>query len=225
MVKTRQPERDRYHHGDLRKALVDSALRIVSRKGPAEVSLRALARQLGVSPRAPYRHFANKEMLLAAVAAEACHKYQSHLDTVLEGVGRDPLDRFNARGVAYVTFAVAHPALFRAMNPPLRSINERAPELLDARGRLHTAMLDDLVASQMAGRIRPGEPMVLALTAWALVHGLAVLLIEGQLERYSSKSDPEVLAELVGDTLNRGLCPGKVDATRSRPRPTGVRRK
>ena len=227
MKKTSRAERDRdrYHHGDLRQALVDSALRIVSCEGPTEVSLRALARQLGVSPRAPYRHFANKEALLAAVATEAIQRYQAHLDSVLEEAASDPLARFHARGVAYVSFAVAQPALFRSMNPTLSSVDESAPELVEARGRLLAAMLEDLVAAQEVGLIRSGEPMGLALTAWALVHGMAVLLIEGQLERYSSRVDPAVLTKLVGDTLYRGLCPDHAGTTAPRSRVASLRAK
>lgn len=200
--------RDSYHHGDLRQALVDAALRVVSRKGPDDLSLRALARQVGVSPRAPYRHFSSKEALLAAVATEAFHRYEAFLEGRLQRAGDDPLERFHARGRAYAAFAVAHPALFRAMNPPHRTVDEHAPELLEARGRLHQGLLDDITAAQREGKVRAGEPMRIGLAAWAMIHGLAVLLLEGQLERYPARIDPDMLARAVGDTLYQGLAPG-----------------
>src|SRR5664279_3366378 len=102
MSKPSKAQRETYHHGDLRRALVVAAVRVVARKGAEEVSLRGLARQLGVSPRAPYRHFPSKEALLAAVSAEAFRRFEAYLDGVLAGVGADPLERFHARGRAYV---------------------------------------------------------------------------------------------------------------------------
>lgn len=207
MSKPSKATRDSYHHGDLRQAMVTAAVRVVIRKGPQAVSLRALARQVGVSPRAPYRHFPSKEALLSAVAAEAFRRYETYLNQVLATAGPEPLERFRARGRAYVGFAVAQPALFHAMNPRYGSVDEHAPELIEARHRLHDAMLADIAAAQRAGQVRTGEIMTIALTAWACVHGLAVLLLEGQLVRYDGKLDPDLLANLVGDTLHTGLAP------------------
>lgn len=107
-----------------------------------------------------------------------------------------------------MTFAVAHPALFRAMNPPHRTVDEHAPELLEARGRLHQALLRDISAAQRAGTVRAGEPLRIGLAAWAMVHGLALLLLEGHLERYPARIEPGVLARAVGETLYQGLAPG-----------------
>lgn len=202
-----RPKREAYHHGDLHAALVRAALQVVVRHGPDRVSLRALARQVGVSPRAPYRHFPTKEALLAAVATEAFQRYEERLDAAVALAGPDPLERFNARGRAYVAFAVEHPALFRAMNPPHGTVDEHAPELIAARTRLHEAMLHDIVEAQRARTVRPGEPMCIALTAWALVHGLALLLVEGQLARYPGRIEPEDLVRAVAQTLHDGLAP------------------
>src|SRR2546430_6260512 len=98
----------RYHHGDLRRTLIDAALRIVEQVGPGALSLRELARHAGVSHAAPYRHFASREALLAALAAEGFRGLGAEM-AALASDGGDPLARFAALGLAYVRYAVAHP--------------------------------------------------------------------------------------------------------------------
>jgi AcrR family transcriptional regulator len=170
----------RYHHGNLRRALVDAAVGLVERHGAEALTLRAAARRAGVSPAAPYRHFADKRALLAAVAEEGFRL----LTETLRGAGRpddEPLERFRARGLGYVAFATTHPAHFRVMFG--REIGEHAayPTLREAAGQAFEVLVEGVAECQRVGAVRSGEPRELALASWSAVHGLCVLLVNGQL--------------------------------------------
>ena len=137
---TREKKRTRrpaYHHGDLRQALVAAALHALTRQDAADLSLRAVGRALGVSPRAPYRHFETKEALLAAVAIEGFARFGAFVERRLASAGLDPVERLRAVAEAYVLFAVEQPAAFRVMYAPYATVNERSPDLLRARGAAH----------------------------------------------------------------------------------------
>ena len=199
----RKPE-ETYHHGDLRRALVAEALRSVERRGIEELSLRALARALGVSPRAPYRHFATKEDLLAAVAAEG-FRISAAFTASRVANATGPVARLQSAVEAHVLFAVDHPAAFRVMYAPYEAVRESAPELLAARAAGHAAMMALIRECQGAGALRAGDPMQLALALWSTMHGLAVLLVEGQLGRFDRPVDAAKLASLVTRLLFEGL--------------------
>jgi AcrR family transcriptional regulator len=194
-----------YHHGDLRRALVEEALRALEQDGVEQLSLRALARALGVSPRAPYRHFETKELLLAAVAVEGFRTSSLLATQRIAAAGDDPIERLRAATEAYVLFAVEHPAAFRVMYAPYATVNEQAPELLQARGAGHLGMMSIIADGQQAGALRSGDPMHLGLAIWSSIHGLSVLLIEGQLGRHDRPIDAGFLAKLVGGLLLDGL--------------------
>jgi AcrR family transcriptional regulator len=156
-----------YHHGELRPALLRAAARVLEKEGPAALSLRGLARRAGVSHNAPYRHFADREALLAALAADGFRL----LGEALAGAsGR-------AMGEAYVRFALEHPQRFRLMFGGHLSM-ARHRELGEAAAHPYQALLD-------AFRTQPSiaEPEKAAAAAWSLVHGLAHLLLEGQFAR------------------------------------------
>lgn len=175
-------EKPRYHHGDLRQALIDAALQLISEEGFAALSLREVARRAGVTHAAPYRHFTDKEALLGAVAAEG---FRLMTLAMRERMAREEqlLERLGASGIAYVLFAVAHPAHFRVMfgphftRPPEPSLASN-PET-DAFGLL----VGTIEEGQKAGVLREEPTMALALAAWSLVHGLASLLVDGKLEQ------------------------------------------
>src|SRR5256712_12176672 len=113
MRKLRRPKR--YHHGDLPRALLDAALHIVETQGTAALTLRAAARSAGVSQAAPYRHFANKEAILAAVAEDGFRSLMAAMREASAASGAGPLERLRAVGLGYATFATRHPSHFRVM--------------------------------------------------------------------------------------------------------------
>jgi AcrR family transcriptional regulator len=159
-----------YHHGDLRRALLDTALEAIAEHGPAAVSLRDVARRAGVSHAAPTHHFRDKTALLTALAAEGW----SLLADALREAAEDERD-LPELGVAYVLFATSHPAHFAVMRAPGLARSDD-PELEAAMQRAR-AQLESGVQRFEASRGR--DAAITALTAWSVVHGLAALILEG----------------------------------------------
>nr|MDT0660103.1 TetR/AcrR family transcriptional regulator [Micromonospora sp. DSM 115978] len=157
-----------YHHGDLRRALLDAAVVALTEVGPAAISLRDLARRTGVSHAAPTHHFGDKAGLLTAVAVEGFEL----LADELERAGDDLLEV----GLAYVRFAAAHRAHFEVMYQP-GLYHADAPEVLAARTRSRAALAGGL-RTVAAGR---GERSEAPLAAWSIVHGFASLWLAGAL--------------------------------------------
>ena len=190
--------RTAYHHGELRSTLLEAALAMLEEGiAPAALSLREAARRAGVSAMAPYRHFADRDALLAAVATigfERLAQTQRAADS--GGSGRQAL---KAQGVAYVAFACANPALFRLMfgsGAPSKSDKGRSEELARA-GADSFGILAERVADVRSEPVKPGRPSDQALAHWSLVHGLAMLAIDGQL--CWCADDPVALAERIAE--------------------------
>ena len=153
-----------YHHGDLRAVLLDAADGLLDQGGDGAVSLREAARLAGVSPTAAYRHFADKDALLAALAVRGFQAFGAELGAAAMAADGAPLV---ASGRAYVRFALARPGRFRLMFGPLLARAEAHPALLAAS---HQAFL--ALQANAGGRDE-------ALRRWAMVHGLAHLLLDG----------------------------------------------
>ncbi len=206
-----------YHHGNLRAALVSAGLRAIAQDGPDAFSLRDVARRAGVSPAAPYRHFADKDALFAAIAVECFERLRATVDEALADAPEDPLERFRATGVAYVRFAVAHPEHFRALCLP--GIAALAPpDLREAYAEREAAETAALAAGQAAGTIAPMPLADLRLAASAIVHGLAHLIIQGELGEVSADR-AAALAKIVTGVLGIGLYPRAKPIARKRRAP------
>lgn len=171
-----------YHHGHLREALVEAGLATARAEGPAAVVLRAATRAAGVSPNAAYRHFADRDELLQAVAARCQERMAALVQGRLDEAGPLPgpdgaLQRLRTTGHAYVEFALTEPGWFAtAFAIPLETPSED-PTDLDLYAIL-VSVLDELVATgAIAPEARPGAEYV----AWSAVHGIATLLTSGSL--------------------------------------------
>ncbi|HSM93280.1 MAG TPA: TetR/AcrR family transcriptional regulator [Anaeromyxobacteraceae bacterium] len=198
-----------YHHGDLRRALVEAALALVRERGADGFTLREAARRVGVSQTAPYRHFETRDALLAAVAEEGFSALRRELESLPQAVDPDPRLRLRAQGLACFRFYVADPARFRVMFSRATSQRERYPGLAAAWGRVNEVLLRSLVACQEAGEIRAGDPLELGLATAAMTHGLAALVNDGHLGP-ALGTDPEAVAALyqrASGVLYRGLHP------------------
>ncbi|MEU1281753.1 TetR/AcrR family transcriptional regulator [Streptomyces sp. NPDC005805] len=173
-----------YHHGDLRAASLRAARELLEENGSGALSLRAVARRAGVSPTAPYRHYADRDALVSAVAAEGYRELTQAL-AAAHPAPRTPDDLAEV-AVVYVRFALEHPALFRAMfaEPCDPSSEERV-----AATEVITEYVQAIVRDAFPGTDAPA----LATTVWALVHGLAFLHLDGKLDT----STPEIVAEQV----------------------------
>lgn len=162
-----------YHHGDLSAALVDAALELLGTTTAEALSLREVARRAGVSAAAPYRHYADKEALLAALATRGFEQLGQRLLAADDGSSTG--DALVAQGVAYVGFALDQPAMFQLMFSRF-SDKSRYP-LLQKAGENAYRLLENRVAAQVPKPRR----MTLVAGSWALVHGLALLFLDGDL--------------------------------------------
>ena len=174
-----------YHHGDLRRALLDAALADVAKRGPSQLSLRGLARAVGVSHAAPRHHFGDKRGLLTAIAVEGFELLAAELESALQATGS-----FLEVGVAYVRFAVGHRAHFDVMFRP-ELLRDDDPALATARAASSRMLYGPVTAVAPAGDAC--DPRAPAIAAWSLVHGLATLWLTHNLPP-DLAGDPEALA-------------------------------
>lgn len=194
-----------YHHGDLKRALVEAALTLVAEKGPRGFSLSEAARRAGVSPAAPYRHFADKANLLAAVAEQGFDDL--HRALVESGSSMsEPRPRTVESARGYVRWAVAHPDHYQVM---FGGDTDKAdnPGLLAAGDRAFGYLLDAIADCLAAGVVRADDPRRIAGPMWSLIHGVATLAIGGDLDHVGIDERPEDLAARAADDLLRGLAP------------------
>jgi AcrR family transcriptional regulator len=190
-----------YHHGDLRAALLEAAARLLRTGGADALTLRALAEAVGVSRTAPYRHFKDKSALLVAVAAEGFERLRTRLHAVNEQ-SAGGLALFEEMGWAYVRFATENPGHYRLMYGREAIARREVPALQRAADATYDELVALIEGGQAAGVLRPGDAGALAYVAWATVHGLASLLVDGQME---APDDVERLARLTARTLLEGL--------------------
>jgi AcrR family transcriptional regulator len=200
----KQPARRGYHHGNLRRGLLDAAIALIKADGADALTLRGAARAAGVSPAAPYRHFTDKDELLAAVAEEGFRLMTTGMRTAAAAHPDDPIGALRACGLAYIAFARAHPAHFRVMFG--RYVAKRAahPDLREAAGEAFAQVEACILAGQNAGFVVEGDVTSLAIASWATIHGLASLLVDGQLEERGG-GDPDGLAAAVTAALFLGI--------------------
>ncbi|MFF0561371.1 TetR/AcrR family transcriptional regulator [Streptomyces sp. NPDC004266] len=183
------PQASAYHHGDLRAACLRAARELLEEDGSAALSLRAVARRAGVSATAPYRHYADREALVSAVAAEGYRELAQHL-TAAHPAPSTP-DDLAAVATAYVRFALDHPAMFRVMFA--EPCDPTSEERVAATAAI-SAYVQGIVRDAFPGAEDTGA---LSTTVWALVHGLAFLHLDGKLDA----STPEAVADQVRSSV------------------------
>jgi AcrR family transcriptional regulator len=191
-----------YHHGDLRRALLQEAARTIQAHGVERLTLRAVADRLGVSRTALYRHFADKSTLLAGVAAEGFRTLRTVLVAAWESAGQG-LAGLDAMGIAYVRFAVTHPSHYRVMFGGFVDSGAKDPEFEHDAASAFDALVDALKALQQGGVIRHDDLQQLARFVWATVHGVAMLGIDGQLQHQDA--DAMALAHFAVERLRASL--------------------
>jgi AcrR family transcriptional regulator len=201
-----------YYGGDLRRDLLEEALRLIAQEGPSAVSLRSLARRLGVSHAAPANHFPDKAALFTAIAIDG---FRLLAQAITDGARQLRPDatagqRFRAAGRAYTGFALAHPAHFAVMWQR-DLLHEDDPELAAAGDTTFELLLGSVRDIQSEGWAAGRDPQAVAYLAWSVVHGLAALWLGGSLQR--SQRPFEEIAGEVGALLGSALSPQPAPTT------------
>ncbi|HLH49926.1 MAG TPA: TetR/AcrR family transcriptional regulator [Roseiarcus sp.] len=194
-----------YHHGNLREALIRAALELIAQKGPAGFTFAEAARWAGVSPAAPYRHFRDRDELMANVALRGFRQFEAALAKAWDGGRPDTLAALDRLGRAYLDFARVEPAYYSAMfesGIPLAS----NPELRDASDRAFAVLRQaaEKLSAQTSGGAKPPALMV-ALHIWATTHGVASLFGRGDPARRTLPMSAEELLEAQMLIYLRGL--------------------
>jgi AcrR family transcriptional regulator len=194
--------KDQYHHGDLRRALLQAAVRTIQKHGFDALTLRAVGDDVGVSRSALYRHFADKSALLTAVAAEGFRMLRLDLLAAWEQAGKGNAG-FEAMGEAYVRFAVANPWHYRVMFGGGFELDTSDAELGEEGAGAFQALVDALLEQQARGLARPDDAQAQANFVWALVHGIAMLAIDGNFEHQGA--DVAALTRYAVERLRTGI--------------------
>jgi AcrR family transcriptional regulator len=203
----RPPAPKPYHHGDLRRVLIDAALQLAAEGGAAAVSVREAARRAGVSPGAPFRHFPSRDALMTAVAEEAQRRFRAEIETALAAVtDDDPLSRFRSFGLAYLRWAMRNPAYFEIISSGRHFDHDGAIALSRDNAEL-IAMIERMLAEAFAkGALRVGDLKAVLIAGRALVYGFARMNIDGHFPRWGvAEAEAERTAEAVLDLFIEGI--------------------
>jgi len=203
----RAPAPKPYHHGDLRRVLIDAALKLVGEGGADAVSVREAARRAGVSPGAPFRHFPSRDALMNAVAEEAQRRFRAEIMAALaEAPAGDPLGRFRCLGLAYLRWAMKNPTHFEIISSRRFFDHDKAADV-----SLDNAELIDLTESTLAqafaqGQLRSPDLKRVQIAGRALVYGFARMNIDGHFPRWGvAGADAERTAESILDLFIEGI--------------------
>lgn len=184
-----------YHHGNLREALIEAALELIGKKGPAGFTFAEAARSAGVSPAAPYRHYRDRDALMADVARQGFERFEAFLGNAWSQGRPDTLTALSNVGRAYLAFARTEPAYYSAMFEAGLPTEEH-PELRQAADRAFAIVRNasEALCETLPAAGRPPALMV-ALHIWALAHGIASLFARGDSGRRKLPMSPEDLLE------------------------------
>ena len=196
-----------YHHGDLRRVLIDAALQLAGEGGPDAVSVREAARRAGVSPGAPFRHFPSREALMQAVAEEAQRRFRVEIGAALADVPvTDPLARFRALGMAYVRWAMRNPTHFEILSSRRFFDHEKAAGVSADNAELIDLTERTLAEAFAQGQLRPGNLKSVQIAGRALVYGFARMNIDGHFPRWGvDGAEAERMAGAIIDLFIEGI--------------------
>lgn len=196
---------DNYHHGDLKNALIQAGLTILSQEGIQALSLRKVAKSAGVSHAAPYAHFTDKQALVAAIAAEGYKKLYEQVSAVAQANAHDPRAKLIETAWAYVQFALQYPDHFKVTFSGVVEHEHDYPDYLEQAKKNFALMVEVVTACQAHHLLPQGDTELLVIGIWSGIHGLIHLLLGNQLPgsaltRYSAR-------EMLLAQLNQLLIP------------------
>lgn len=191
MPKTKMPGRTGYHHGNLREALIDAAVQLVEEGGPDNVSVREVAKRAGVSPGAPFRHFASKTALMTAVAEQAMSRFRSEITKAVENVATDdPIERFAAVGIAYLRWAIRNPTHFQIISTRSLIDWDGSESLRHDNEAVRALVEGSMLEAQRRNLLRSNHIAETQIAARALVYGLARMCIDGHFAQWAVAGHP-----------------------------------
>ena len=196
-----------YHHGDLRRVLIDAALQLVGENGPDAVSVREAARRAGVSPGAPFRHFASRDALMQAVAEEAQRRFRTEIEAALsDAPAGDPLARFRALGLAYLRWAMRNPTHFEIISSRRFFDHDKAAGVSADNAELIALTERTLAEAFAQGQLRQVDLKAVQIAGRALVYGFARMNIDGHFPRWGVDSrEAERTAKAIIDLFIEGI--------------------
>jgi len=180
----------KYHHGDLKNALIQAGVKILAKEGVGGLSLRKVAKKAGVSHSAPYAHFPDKQSLIAAISTEGFKQLYTELDAAVSPYANDPRRQL-AEGVwAYVQFAMNNTDTFNIMFSDVLEKEKDYPAYVESSRKTFERVVGIVKACQDAGVLRPAPAEIMAVSVWGQLHGIISLVLEGQvshavLDRFS----------------------------------------
>ena len=185
--------RDSYHHGNLAEALISAAIELVEERGFEQLSLREVAKRVGVSPGAPFRHFKTKAALVTAMAEQAMVRFRAAVDqAVASAQSDDPILGLEAIGRGYVSWALNNPTHFRIISSRSLVDFSNSPQLQADNDAVRELMIEFIIRGQSSGRISPDLSVdAILLSSRALAYGLARMWSDGHFREWHVKDDPE----------------------------------
>jgi AcrR family transcriptional regulator len=196
----------KYHHGDLRNALIATAMELLAEEGTHGLSLRKMAQKVGVSHNAPYMHFADKEAVLAAIAEEGFRLLSVEVESAIATAGNGTREKLMAASNAYVKFAIDRPDRLQVMFYPYNAV--KYPQAIAASQASLDRLLELVKTGQENGTLIAGNPQEMTKAIWTMVHGIATISIAYQTnillsENTSTQRDVSVLVNFLLDGLAR----------------------
>jgi AcrR family transcriptional regulator len=206
-AKSGRPRRSRYHHGNLREALIDATVRLIEEGGVETVSVREAAKRVGVSSGAPFRHFPTKTALLTAVAEQATRLLLDEMTRTLAGsASAGPIERFRALGGTYMRWVMKHPTQFEVVSNR-RIIDFAGSQSLQPDNDKIRALMDGVLnEARERGLLRSGDLAAIALAARATAYGVARMYVDGHFAQWGVKNkDARRVFESVFDLFMQGI--------------------
>lgn len=174
-------ESKKYHHGDLKNALVEAGLNILNQEGLSGLTLRKVALRAGVSHAAPYAHFLDKQSLIAAISAEGFRELYAGISRVIQQYSNDPARQLLESAWVYLDFSNQNQSLFKVMFSGILQQEKEYPEFVTESQKNFVLVVEIVKSCQESGILRQGDPILAAQGIWSAVHGFCSLLMEGQI--------------------------------------------
>jgi AcrR family transcriptional regulator len=190
-----------YHHGDLKNALIQAGVKILAREGVSGLSLRKVAKQAGVSHAAPYSHFADKQALIAAISTEGFKQLHTQIEDISSVNKTNPAALLVETAWAYMQFALNEPDRFKLMFSSVLEKEKEYPDFVEYSQKNFSQIVEVVKICQFAEILHAGPAEITAVGVWSTVHGLIMLILEGQIPH--SMLDQFGMKEMLIFTLNQ----------------------